>query len=159
MNRLPVNLFRLSNVQQIPSKYQLQSVIFTKKSFQLIICYLDVCSRAIHLSGINMNIIWRRNRRLPKNPTQEGPLTDLPDYTFMDGRPTPLGVCYNEIHLIALSINAIIWLSPGTAESPFGPSTSARHENRLSNKRSRFCQSTVSKKSSRYRKRTTKHHR
>ncbi|GAB0097032.1 39S ribosomal protein L52, mitochondrial [Sergentomyia squamirostris] len=25
------------------------------------------------------------------NPTKFGPLTNLPDYTFMDGRPTPLG--------------------------------------------------------------------
>lgn len=39
-----------------------------------------------------MDIAWRRNRRLPKNPTSTGPLTDLPDYTFTDGRPTPLGV-------------------------------------------------------------------
>lgn len=29
---------------------------------------------------------------MPKNPTSSGPLTDLPDYSFMDGRPTPLGV-------------------------------------------------------------------
>ncbi|XP_055704398.1 39S ribosomal protein L52, mitochondrial [Phlebotomus papatasi] len=25
------------------------------------------------------------------NPTKFGPLTNMPDYTFMDGRPTPLG--------------------------------------------------------------------
>uniref|UniRef100_A0A1B0CE48 Large ribosomal subunit protein mL52 n=1 Tax=Lutzomyia longipalpis TaxID=7200 RepID=A0A1B0CE48_LUTLO len=25
------------------------------------------------------------------NPTKFGPLTNFPDYTFMDGRPTPLG--------------------------------------------------------------------
>lgn len=49
--------------------------------------------RTIHITGINMDIVWRRNRRLPRNPTSAGPLTDLPDYSFMDGRPTPLGVC------------------------------------------------------------------
>lgn len=30
--------------------------------------------------------------RLPCNPNAEGPLTSLPDYTYMDGRTTPLGV-------------------------------------------------------------------
>lgn len=44
------------------------------------------------MTGVNHDIIWRRDRRMPKNPTSSGPLTDLPDYSFMDGRPTPLGV-------------------------------------------------------------------
>jgi hypothetical protein len=35
---------------------------------------------------------WRDEKGLPANPNAEGPLTNLPDYTFMDGRPTPLGV-------------------------------------------------------------------
>lgn len=35
---------------------------------------------------------WRRENGLHPNPTSFGPLTNLPDYTFMDGRPTPLGV-------------------------------------------------------------------
>lgn len=39
-----------------------------------------------------MDIAWRMKRRLPKNPTSEGPLTDLPDFSYLDGRPTPLGV-------------------------------------------------------------------
>jgi len=30
--------------------------------------------------------------KLPVNPNKESPLTYLPDYTYMDGRPTPLGV-------------------------------------------------------------------
>jgi len=34
---------------------------------------------------------WRSDQRLPMNPNAEGPLTNLPDYTYMDGRPTPLG--------------------------------------------------------------------
>ncbi|KAL1379570.1 hypothetical protein pipiens_014802 [Culex pipiens pipiens] len=29
--------------------------------------------------------------RLPRNPNKSGPLTALPDYTFMDGSVTPLG--------------------------------------------------------------------
>uniref|UniRef100_A0A336M5A6 CSON004178 protein n=1 Tax=Culicoides sonorensis TaxID=179676 RepID=A0A336M5A6_CULSO len=35
---------------------------------------------------------WRKEAGLSQNYTAEGPLTNLPDYTFMDGRPTPLGV-------------------------------------------------------------------
>jgi large subunit ribosomal protein L52 len=37
---------------------------------------------------------WRKTQRMPENPNVEGPLTNLPDYTFMDGRPTPLGVSF-----------------------------------------------------------------
>lgn len=48
---------------------------------------------------------WRYARGLPRNPNTAGPLTDLPDYTFMDGRPTPLGVMrdLNFIYLQKLS--------------------------------------------------------
>lgn len=53
---------------------------------------LDVSIRGIHITGVQMDIVWRRDRRLPKNPTSSGPLTDLPDYSFTDGRPVPMGV-------------------------------------------------------------------
>ncbi|CAH2090802.1 unnamed protein product [Euphydryas editha] len=33
---------------------------------------------------------WRIDRGLSANRTAEGILTDGPDYTFLDGRPTPL---------------------------------------------------------------------
>ncbi|XP_051166292.1 39S ribosomal protein L52, mitochondrial [Leptopilina boulardi] len=38
---------------------------------------------------------WRRERRLTTNPNGFGPLTNLPDYSFKDGRPVPLGVNQN----------------------------------------------------------------
>ncbi|XP_034477355.1 39S ribosomal protein L52, mitochondrial [Drosophila innubila] len=34
---------------------------------------------------------WRAAKGLPENPNAFGPLTNLPDYTFLDGRTTPLG--------------------------------------------------------------------
>ncbi|KAG7189698.1 hypothetical protein KM043_017366 [Ampulex compressa] len=34
---------------------------------------------------------WRMNKGLTENPNAFGPLTNRPDYTFKDGRPTPLG--------------------------------------------------------------------
>ncbi|KAH8275257.1 hypothetical protein KR026_003978 [Drosophila bipectinata] len=34
---------------------------------------------------------WRAGKGLPENPNAFGPLTNMPDYTFLDGRPTPLG--------------------------------------------------------------------
>ncbi|XP_059614662.1 large ribosomal subunit protein mL52 [Phlebotomus argentipes] len=42
------------------------------------------------------SVLRPRNRSITcklfkMNPNQFGPLTNLPDYTFMDGRPTPLG--------------------------------------------------------------------
>ncbi|KAH8254680.1 hypothetical protein KR032_011616 [Drosophila birchii] len=35
---------------------------------------------------------WRADKGLPENPNAFGPLTNMPDYTFLDGRTTPLGV-------------------------------------------------------------------
>lgn len=35
---------------------------------------------------------WRQQKGLPLNPNAQGVLTDSPDYTFLDGRPTPYGV-------------------------------------------------------------------
>ncbi|XP_041375512.1 39S ribosomal protein L52, mitochondrial-like [Gigantopelta aegis] len=42
---------------------------------------------AVHLAGGR----WRVERGLPENNNRYGPLTDLPDYSFVDGRPTPIG--------------------------------------------------------------------
>ncbi|XP_046749900.1 39S ribosomal protein L52, mitochondrial isoform X2 [Diprion similis] len=39
---------------------------------------------------------WRSKRGLTENPNTFGPLTNLPDYSFKDGRPTPLGVRHRE---------------------------------------------------------------
>ncbi|XP_049958501.1 39S ribosomal protein L52, mitochondrial [Schistocerca serialis cubense] len=35
---------------------------------------------------------WRRENGLPENPNKELSLINSPDYTFLDGRTTPLGV-------------------------------------------------------------------
>ncbi|XP_043474220.1 39S ribosomal protein L52, mitochondrial [Leptopilina heterotoma] len=35
---------------------------------------------------------WRKQRGLTLNPNRFGPLTNLPDYSFKDGRTVPLGV-------------------------------------------------------------------
>ncbi|XP_016986386.1 39S ribosomal protein L52, mitochondrial [Drosophila rhopaloa] len=34
---------------------------------------------------------WRAEKGLPENPNAFGPLTNSPDFTYLDGRPTPLG--------------------------------------------------------------------
>ncbi|XP_036332335.1 39S ribosomal protein L52, mitochondrial [Rhagoletis pomonella] len=34
---------------------------------------------------------WREQKGFPGNPNAFGPVTNMPDYTFLDGRPTPLG--------------------------------------------------------------------
>ncbi|XP_072758515.1 large ribosomal subunit protein mL52 [Anoplolepis gracilipes] len=39
-----------------------------------------------------LNQRWRRKRGLTENPNTFGLLTNLPDYTFKDGKPTPLGI-------------------------------------------------------------------
>lgn len=32
---------------------------------------------------------WRKAKGLPVSPSTRGPLTDLPDFSFVDGRPAP----------------------------------------------------------------------
>lgn len=50
-------------------------------------------SKLIHTSVVKcLDQDWRSKQRLPVNPNSESPLTSLPDFTYMDGRPTPLGV-------------------------------------------------------------------
>lgn len=39
---------------------------------------------------------WKDENNMPQNPNSYGPLTDLPDYTFLDGKPTPLIVGQQE---------------------------------------------------------------
>lgn len=41
------------------------------------------------LFNINCNIFFRQG--LEPNPNVFGPLRNLPDYSFVDGRPVPLG--------------------------------------------------------------------
>ena len=41
-----------------------------------------------------INLRWREARGLPNNPNKESILTTLPDYSYLDGRPTPLGVIF-----------------------------------------------------------------
>jgi Mitoribosomal protein mL52 len=37
---------------------------------------------------------WRKANRLGRNPTSEGVLVHAPDYSFVDGRETPISVSY-----------------------------------------------------------------
>ncbi|KAL6420482.1 hypothetical protein ACFW04_014466 [Cataglyphis niger] len=39
-----------------------------------------------------LNQRWRKKCGLTVNPNAFSPLTNLPDYTFKDGKPTPLGI-------------------------------------------------------------------
>ncbi|CAH2039303.1 unnamed protein product, partial [Iphiclides podalirius] len=56
----------------------------------LIRVQLKQCSRSITCTQAVQTTDWRVSRGLPINKNAEGVLTDGPDYTFLDGRPTPL---------------------------------------------------------------------
>jgi large subunit ribosomal protein L52 len=43
-------------------------------------------------SALGAGKLWRQNVGLPKLQTARGPLIDLPDYSFVDGRPAPPAV-------------------------------------------------------------------
>ncbi|KAG6460638.1 39S ribosomal protein L52, mitochondrial [Manduca sexta] len=49
-----------------------------------------VVARALSSTAVLSTKEWRVARGLPVNRNAEGILTDGPDYTFLDGRPTPL---------------------------------------------------------------------
>ncbi|PAA59258.1 hypothetical protein BOX15_Mlig019352g3 [Macrostomum lignano] len=59
-------------------------------SASLLTAAFRVPSAGLRTSSCLANICWYRLRRgLPPNGNERGPLTDLPDWTFADGRPTP----------------------------------------------------------------------
>lgn len=68
----------------------LKSIIFSKYSIPIV----ANSSRSIQTTANRfIDVKWREERGLHKNPNAHGPLTDFPDYTFMDGdRATPIGV-------------------------------------------------------------------
>ncbi|XP_058804508.1 large ribosomal subunit protein mL52 [Phymastichus coffea] len=47
--------------------------------------------RNFHLNPVAHDVKWRMERKLCINPNAFGPLTNLPDYSFKDGRPVPFG--------------------------------------------------------------------
>ncbi|CAB3221510.1 unnamed protein product [Arctia plantaginis] len=49
-----------------------------------------VFSRALSSTAALSTKEWRAERGLPANRNAEGILTDGPDFTYQDGRPTPL---------------------------------------------------------------------
>lgn len=109
MNRLPSLFSNWHNLTNIQGEFQNNKNSLQMRSRNHLVCFVSFCFRlaclqlrSIHLTGINCDIIWRRNRRLPKNPSSSGPLTDLPDYTFMDGRPTPLGVSNTKKRIVCM---------------------------------------------------------
>ncbi|XP_063363386.1 large ribosomal subunit protein mL52 [Cydia amplana] len=63
------------------------SILIKRTSLHLPIALLSrsfSCTSALEIKQ------WRVSKGLPVNRNAEGILTDGPDYTFLDGRPTPL---------------------------------------------------------------------
>ncbi|KAK2584111.1 hypothetical protein KPH14_006552 [Odynerus spinipes] len=53
----------------------------------------NILFRSVHTSRMRLlKQDWRMENGLTENPNAFGPLTNLPDYSFKDGRPVPLGV-------------------------------------------------------------------
>ncbi|KAH8394942.1 hypothetical protein KR222_011731, partial [Zaprionus bogoriensis] len=59
-----------------------------------VICFPNTATAQRHVALTAVRAIdqkWRAGKGLPENPNAFGPLTNLPDYTYLDGRTTPLG--------------------------------------------------------------------
>ncbi|XP_054851021.1 39S ribosomal protein L52, mitochondrial [Eublepharis macularius] len=51
---------------------------------------IALVSRSLHCStAYQAGKLWRLKQGLPWNGSQYGPITDLPDWSFADGRPAP----------------------------------------------------------------------
>ncbi|KAL0271307.1 UNVERIFIED_CONTAM: hypothetical protein PYX00_008440 [Menopon gallinae] len=65
----------------------------------------------ISTSGSCM-IKWRYEQDIEPNPNRYGPLTQKPDYSFVDGRPVPIGVkAYKRMKLQEKLCERIVTLS------------------------------------------------
>lgn len=121
-----------------------------------------------------MDILWRQRRRLPKNRSSEGPLTDLPDFSYLDGRPSPLGVSWISFPMCSLSLFHHLATSlhknlrfqyekfpfhpinrVGSAKVAFGSTETNCIENRPRNTWGGFRQETVSGQIAGHRKQAT----
>ncbi|XP_075978819.1 mitochondrial ribosomal protein L52 [Anticarsia gemmatalis] len=58
--------------------------------YPAMLAQMKVFSRALSSTSVLNMKQWRVERGLSANKTAEGILTDTPDYTYLDGRPTPL---------------------------------------------------------------------
>ncbi|KAF9408946.1 hypothetical protein HW555_011522 [Spodoptera exigua] len=56
----------------------------------VILPQIPLVSRALSNSPTLLSKHWREERGLSRNRNAEGILTDAPDFTYLDGRPTPL---------------------------------------------------------------------
>ncbi len=87
----------------------LKTLIFSKSLVPIAAAnsYRNIQTTAIRV----IDMKWREDRRLHRNPNAHGPLTDFPDYTFMnDDRPTPLGVSEFSINIKQTKKQSFRWL-------------------------------------------------
>lgn len=64
----------------------------SRKNFLKIFNYRSEILKEFHVNSADFAWrSWREARKLPQNPNAFGPLTNLPDYSFKDGRPVPFG--------------------------------------------------------------------
>ncbi|CAH1638527.1 unnamed protein product [Spodoptera littoralis] len=56
----------------------------------IILPQMQLVSRGLSSTPILLSKHWREERGLSINRNAEGILTDAPDFTYLDGRPTPL---------------------------------------------------------------------
>ena len=98
----PIWIFWIGNVQQVFSSTHQNRLL--EAFIQLLLFHLIRIGdtgkkiRLLHTWNTSytfvmflISVIYICSRGLPRNPNASGPLTDKPDFSFIDGRPTPLG--------------------------------------------------------------------
>ncbi|XP_057332409.1 39S ribosomal protein L52, mitochondrial [Microplitis mediator] len=71
--------------------FKMNKFIKLRSSIDIIIN--NVSSNKFHVSSVQqLDQKWRKKNRLTMNPNAFGPLTNYPDYSYADGRPSPFGV-------------------------------------------------------------------
>nr|AII98118.1 BLTX812 [Nephila pilipes] len=88
---------------------QMTTLKCIKSTFQTV----DVC-RHLHSCLVLQESVanWRLRQKLPAKGREYGPLTDLPDWSYADGRPAPLSeACKRKIKLNQEYLDQIIKLT------------------------------------------------
>lgn len=81
--------------------------------------FVSVVSRGLSSAPVLLSKHWREERGLSLNRNAEGILTDAPDFTYLDGRPTPLLVTIKFITIFIHISKLLLFTSDGPADLCF----------------------------------------
>lgn len=87
---------------------------------------------------------WREEKKLPQNPNSFGPLTNLPDYSFANGKPVPYGS--NQKRRIDAQRGHLVRIQELAGEIDYAVERHARIQKEIQEKKQRIIDSKLKEK-------------